>query len=684
MRPMHTLPRLAAAACLAAALVAGLAARAADVPDSKAPPQAKAWAFDAGVAPCDDFYQYVCNAWMKENPIPADQASWGRPNELVERNRETLRQILAAASADDPKRTPAERQIGDFYASCMDDKAIETKGMAALAPELARIAELKSKHDLAPLVAHLQASGADVLFGFGSEQDFKEATAILAIAGQGGMGLPDRDYYLKTDPKSVEQRNAYAAHVERMLALLGEPPAAAHADADAVLELETGLAKVALDAVSRRDPAKLYHRMGRAELAALAPGFDWDAYLAALQAPPIGQINVTEPEFFRGMDRLVAATDLARLKTYLRWQLVHEVAANSLLPAAFVDETFAFYGRTLSGAKELKPRWKRCVQLTDGALGEELGRVYVEKAFPPEAKARTQAMVQAIEHALESDVETLAWMTPPTRQQALVKLHLIANKVGYPEVWRDYGKLEIVRGDALGNLLRADAFELARQLAKIGRPVDRGEWGMSPPTVNAYYNPLMNDINFPAGFLQPPAFDLARDDAYNLGAIGLVIGHELTHGFDDEGRQFDGHGNLKDWWTPADASEFERRATCVADEYSGFTAVGDLKLNGRLTLGENVADNGGARIAFMALEARYKGEPAIDGLTPEQRFFVGGAQLNCENRTPEVERLTALTNPHSPHRYRVNGVVSNMPEFARAFGCKPGDRMVRANACRVW
>ncbi len=678
---MRTVTRIAAAvACLAAAAAPALHAAAA----SPSPqPASGGWKFDTAVSPCDDFYGYVCGVWRKENPIPADQPAWGRVNELAERNRETLRRILEAASADDPHRSADQRRIGDFYASCMDEKGIEAKGTAPLAPELERIAALKSKRELAPLVARLHAAGAGAFFGFSSEQDFKNATAVLALASQGGLGLPDRDYYLKNDAKSVEQRQSYTAHVERMLALLGEPPAAARADAAAVLEIETGLARGALDAVSRRDPAKLYHKMSRRQLAALTPSFDWNGYLAALPAPA-GEINVTEPAFFTGMDRLLATTDLPRLRSYLRWQLVH--AASPLLPAAFVDETFAFYGRTLSGAKENQPRWKRCVAMTDTALGEALGKVYVERVFPPAAKARTAAMVQAIEAALRSDISTLPWMTAATRQQALAKLQQIANKVGYPEVWRDYGGLEIQRGDALGNLLRARAFELHRQLGKIGKPVDRGEWGMTPPTVNAYYNPLMNDINFPAGFLQPPAFDLGRDDAYNLGAIGIVIGHELTHGFDDSGRQFDGHGNLENWWTPADAREFEKRSACIADQYSGYTAVGDLKLNGRLTLGENVADNGGARIAYMALEERYKGKTPerLDGLTPEQRFFVGAAELHCENRTPEIERLLALTNPHSPHRYRVNGVDSNMPEFQRAFGCKPTDPMVRANACRVW
>ena len=678
---MRSIRLTAATACLAAAFALSAAPTSAATPVDT---PASGWKFDTSVSPCTDFYRYVCGVWMKENPIPADQAAWSRGQELTDRNRATLRAILDQVSADDPHRTPTERQTGDFYASCMDEKGIEAKGAEPLKPELDRIAGLAAKRQLAPLLAQLHLEGANVLFSFASSQDFKDATQVRAIAGQGGMGLPDRDYYLKDDAKSVEQRKAYAAHVERMLALSGEPAAQAHADAAAVLSIETDLAKSALDAVSRRNPTKLYHMMGRAELAALTPSFDWDAYLAALGAPPIDRVNVTEPDFLRGVERVLQTTDLPRLKAYLRWQAVSN--ASPILPAAFVDESFAFYGKTLSGAKENQPRWKRCVAMTDGALGEALGKVYVERAFPPAAKERTQAMVAAIERAMQEDIGSLSWMTPATKEQALAKLHHLANKVGYPDVWRDYSKLQIVRGDALGNVLRSTVFESHRQLAKIGRPVDRGEWSMTPPTVNAYYNPLTNDINFPAGFLQPPAFDAGRDDAYNLGAIGAVIGHELTHGFDDQGRRFDGSGNLRDWWTPADAQEFEKRASCIADQYSGYTAVGDLKVNGRLTLGENTADNGGARLAYMALEESYKGkEPKIvDGLTPEQRFFVGSAVLNCENRSPEIERLLALTNPHSPHRYRIDGVVSNMPEFARAFQCKAGDPMVRTNACRVW
>jgi putative endopeptidase len=671
-----TVRRTAAAALLAAALSLPAA--------GAAPDGAGAWKFDTSVSPCDDFYQYVCGEWIKENPLPADQPVWSRNVELAQRNREALSRILAGVSADDPRRSPAERQIGDFYATCMDEKGIEAKGLAPLKSELDRIAALREKRELAPLLAHLHGLGSAGFFTLAAEQDFKDSATVIASLGPGGMGLPDRDDYLKDDPRRVEQRKVYAAHVGRMLELLGEPAAAARLDAAAVVEIETALARAALDAAALRDPAKRYHKMSREELAALAPDFDWGAYLAALQAPPVVQVNVAQPDYLRGFDRLLAATELPRLRAYLRWQLLN--ASATLLPAAFLDEHFGFYGRTLSGMKQMQPRARRCAAATDRALGEVLGRVYVERNFPPATKARIQTMVAEIERALEADVASLPWLAEATRAQAIAKLHLIAEKIGYPDVWRDYGRLSIVRGDALGNLQCSQAFELAHQLGKIGRPFDRGEWDTTPPTVNAYYEPKRNDVTFPAGYLQPPAFDPARDDAYNFGAIGFAIGHELTHSLDDEGRRFDGHGNLADWWTPADVREFERRAACFVDQYSAYAAVDDVHLDGRLTLGENLADNGGARVALMALAASYKGkEPRqVDGLSPEQRFFVGRAQLTCEIRRPQLARQLARIDPHAPSRYRINGVFSNMPEFQRAFHCPDGAPMVRKNPCRLW
>jgi endothelin-converting enzyme/putative endopeptidase len=637
---------------------------------------------DRGADPCVDFYQYACGGWMAANPIPPDQARWARFNELAERNRATLRDILEKAAASPADAT--DRLIGDHYAACMDEAGVETRGLAPVTPTLDRIAGLASASELPALLAELHAWGVSAFFDVGSLQDFKDATQVIAVVDQGGLGLPDRDYYLKDDPKSLELRQKYLEHVKRTFALAGDAPEAAAAAAKAVMDLETRLAKVSLERVKRRDPANIYHRTSRAELLALTPGFGWAAYLEGTGLAKVEAFNVTVPEFFKGMEAALGGAPLPDVKTYLRWQVLR--AASPLLARALVEQDFDFYGRTLTGAKELKPRWNRCVQMADRDLGEALGRRFVEATFGAQGKQRMAKLVAALERALERDVETLPWMTGATKRAALGKLRAVANKIGYPDAWRDYSKLVVKRDDALGNAQRAQAFEFARDLAKIGKPVDKKEWRMSPPTVNAYYSPLNNDINFPAGILQPPFFDNAIDDAVNFGAIGAVIGHELTHGFDDQGRKFDADGNLRDWWTEADAAEFEKRAACVAEQYGGYVAVADVKLNGRLTLGENVADNGGVRIALMALVDGLGDAAArpLDGRTPVQRFFLGYGQIWCHNRTDEVARMLAQTDPHAPGRYRVNGVVSNMPEFAAAFGCKAGQPMARENACRVW
>jgi endothelin-converting enzyme/putative endopeptidase len=641
-------------------------------------------AMDTAANPCVDFYQYACGTWMTRNPIPPDQSRWGRFDELAERNREILRDILEEASANDPGRSAVEQKIGDYYASCMDEKTINLKGTAPLQPELDRIAALASKAELADEIAHLHSTGVRAMFVFDSTQDYGDATQVIGEVDQGGLGLPDRDYYLKQDAKSVEIRRQYAAHVAKMFELLGFSPQAASAAAKVVLDLETAMAKGALDRVSRRDPHNVYHKMSRQELASITPSFAWPKYLQDIAAPPIQSLNVAVPDFFKAVESLLRSVSLEDWKTYLRWHLVHAYAP--LLPEPFVKENFNFYGQTLTGAKELRPRWKRCVDFTDRQLGEALGQKYVEKTFGPQSKQRTLQMVNELERALGRDIQELTWMTPATKEKAIQKLHEITNKIGYPDKWRDYSSVQIIRGDALGNFERADHFEFQRQIAKIGKPVDKSEWFMTPPTVNAYYDPQMNNINFPAGILQPPFFNNQADDAVNFGGIGAVIGHELTHGFDDEGRQFDGEGNLRDWWTPADAKAFESRAQCFVDEYANFTAVDDVKLNGKLTLGENTADNGGVRIALMALTADLAGKSQgkIEGFTPEQRFFLGWAQIWCENRTDQIARLMALTNPHSPGRFRVNGVLSNMPEFQKAFSCRTGQPMVRSPQCRVW
>jgi putative endopeptidase len=639
---------------------------------------------DMTANPCADFYQYACGTWMASNPIPADQSRWGIFNELADRNRAILREILEKASANDPKRSAVEQKIGDFYASCIDESAIDKLGITPLDPEMKRIDAITSKSQILPALVRLHLSGVGVFFNFSSEPDAKDSARMIADADQGGLGLPDRDYYLKNDPKSVKLREQYVAHVQKMLDLAGESHAQAAADAQAVLHIETDLAKGSLDLVSRRDPTQTYHKMSVKELAALSPSIDWPKYFAGMGAPSFTDLDVSVPAFFKALNAVLMNTSVADLKTYLRWHVLHNEAP--LLAKPFLDENFHYYGQTLTGATELEPRWKRCVEATDDDLGFALGQKYVEQAFPPDAKARVLTMVHEIEKMLGEDIQPLVWMTPATKQQALVKLQGVMNKIGYPDKWRDYSSVQIVRGQAVGNDQRATQFEVHRQLSKIGQPVDRGEWGMTPPTVNAYYNPQENNINFPAGILQPPFFDNRMDAAVNYGAIGSVMGHELTHGFDDEGRHFDAQGNLRDWWTPEDAKEFEKRAECFIKEYSAFTPVDDVHLNGKLTLGENTADNGGIHLAFMALmkSLEAKPQPKIDGFTPQQRFFLGWGQIYCENVRPERARMLAQTNPHSPGRDRVNGVLGNMPEFRDAFACHEGQPMLHAPACRVW
>jgi putative endopeptidase len=650
----------------------------------KALPHFDPTALDRSVQPCDDFYQYTCGPWIAKNPVPADRSRWGRLSELSERNQYDLRDLLDAVSKPDPKRSAIDQKIGDYYASCMDEAAIETKGLTPLKPELDRIAALKTKRDVAAALARMHAEGISALFRFGAQPDFKKASVDMAAVDQGGLSLPDRDYYLKDEARFADVRKQFPLHVQKMFELMGEPQEAASRDAQTVLAIETGLAQASLDRVKRRDPANLDHRMTRKELAALAPGFDWAAYFQTAGTPEFADLNVSWPDFFKGMNQLLDARSLDDWKVYLRWQTIR--AAAPFLPAAFVNENFNFYDKTLSGTKELRPRWKRCVEFTDRELGEALGQRYVEAKFGAEGKERMSKVVTALETALDRDIRDLSWMTDATKKRALEKRLAIANKIGYPDRWRDYSTVKIVRGDAFGNSERASEFESARDRTKIGRKVDPSEWGMTPPTVNAGYNPFENNVNFPAGILQPPFFDKSMDDAVNFGAIGAAIGHELTHGFDDQGRKFDAQGNLTDWWTEADGKEFEKRASCLADEYSGFTVAGDTHLNGRLTLGENTADNGGVRIALMALEDTLKTSPEAprDGFTPEQRFFLGWGQIWCESVTDQNAKLRAQTDPHSPGRYRVNGVVSNMPEFQKAFNCPAGSAMVRANACRVW
>ena len=637
---------------------------------------------DTGVDPCTDFFTYSCGGWLKKNPMPPDRSSWGLSSKLADDNRVLLREILEEAAAPAPDKDPVKQKIGDYYTACMDEKTIEAAGPSPLKAGLEQISGMHSKGDIARIAAGM--ANQNVLFDFQSNQDFKDSTQVIAEVDQDGLGLPDRDYYVKTDPKSVELRQAYVAHVQKMLELLGDSPSLANNEAQAVMRIETALANGSLTQVERRDPKLLYHKMTREELAAISPSFGWKKYFSETGQPDLRTLNVSAPGFFKAMDGVLQKEDLDSWKAYWRWHLVHTNAP--YLSSAFVNADFGFFGKTLSGTLELRPRWKRCVSYTDNDLGEALGQAYVQRAFPPEAKARAQEMVKQIEQALQRDIEGLDWMSPETKQKALEKLHAVANKIGYPDKWRDYSTLTIARDDEMGNVLRARAFEFHRQLAKIGKPVDRGEWGMTPPTVNAYYNPQINDINFPAGILQPPFFDPNADDAPNYGDMGATIGHELTHGFDDEGRQFDSQGNLRDWWTPEDGKQFEQRASCVSDQYSQYVAVDDIKVNGQLTLGENVADLGGLMLAYMAWQNQTRGKTLnpIDGFTPEQRFFIGYGQSWCSETRDETKRMYATIDPHSPDEYRANGVVSNTPEFQQAFHCKAGSAMVKENRCRVW
>jgi endothelin-converting enzyme/putative endopeptidase len=640
---------------------------------------------DRTADPCVNFHQFACGGWKKNNPIPSDQAIWSRFGELAERNREILRGILENA-AKAAKRDANEQKIGDYYASCLDEASINKKGIAVLKPEFDRIAALQDKAGLPTLMAHLHGQGIDGLFSFYSGADFRNAKEVIAQADQGGLSLPDRDYYLKDDAKSVELRKQFAEHVANTFKLLGDAAGKATTEATAVLDIETALAKGSMDRVERREPEKIYHKLTDQDWQALTPSFSFTRYLADLGTPAFTGLNVATPDFFKSLDTELKTVSLDDLKTYLRWHLVRSQV--QALPKAFVDEDFDFYGKTLTGTKELQARWKRCVAATDGDLGEALGHVFVDKYYPPEARERTLKMVNQLEAALHQDISELPWMSDVTKKQALVKLDAIRNKIGYPAKWRDYSALKIERGDALGNSLRANAFETHRQLAKIGKPLDKQEWQMTPPTVNAYYDPTENNINFPAGILQPPFYDFKADDALNFGGMGAVIGHELTHGFDDQGALFDPERNLKNWWTPEDEKAFKDRTQCIVDEYDQFVAVDDVHVRGRLTLGENTADNGGLRIAHMALMKSLAdaGNQAakIDGFTPEQRFFIGWGQIWCENQTPQMARLLAQNNEHSPGQYRANGVVQNMPEFQKAWGCKAGQPMVRANACHVW
>ena len=678
------------AALALSALAAFFPVLAEDTPFTELPyaPSLDTASMDRTADPCQDLYQYSCGGWMKNNPMPGDQASWSVYGKLYEDNQRFLWGLLLNSAKPDPSRNATQQKIGDFFDTCMDVDAIEKAGAEPLAADLSRIAAMKSIKELGPILGsiHAKATTGAIFFGAGVEQDAKESTQQIFAIYAGGLGLPDRDYYFKDDDKSKETRAKYVEHVAKMLELAGDTPGAAKAGAQTVMRLETAFAKASLTRVERRDPYKVYHHTAPAKLKKLAPSFDWDGYFTAIGGRPGAWLNVSEPAFFEALGARLKSESLADIKTYLRWTLVSAKA--DYLSKAFVDERFAFYRGYLRGVKETQPRWKKCVGWVDRGLGEALGKEFVDRVFPPENKVKAIAMTDLIVAAMKARIQGLDWMSDQTKKQALEKLAKVRNKVGYPDVWRDYSKLTIKRGDFFGNATRAIVFENDRQMAKIGKPVDRGEWGMTPPTVNAYYNPSMNDINFPAGVLMPPLYDLKLDDAPNYGNTGSTIGHELTHGFDDEGRQFDGDGNLRDWWTKKDGDEFEKRANCVRDQYSSYVIVDDIKLNGKLTSGEDIADLGGTILAWVAWKEATKGLKleSIDGLTPEQRFFVGLAQWACENERDENLRVMAATNPHSPGKYRINGSVANIPEFAEAFQCKTGSALRKKpkDVCKAW
>jgi endothelin-converting enzyme/putative endopeptidase len=673
-----------------AAIVAGaaMAAGAQDAPTTTFPytPGLDVNSMDRSADPCNDFYQYACGGWLKNNPIPPDQAKWSVYGKLYQDNQRFLWGILDSLAKNTAGRNATQQKIGDYFAACMDEAAVEKLGAAPLKAYLDRIEGMKSKRELGAVLAqlHLDTGDAGTFFGTGSNQDFEASTQVITFVAAGGLGLPDRDYYTKDDARSKEIRDKYVAHVARVFQLLGDAQEVAAKNAATVMDMETVLAKASLTRVDKRDPYKLFHKMDGKGLRALTPSLDWDAYLAGLGIARVDTFNVTEPEFFKAFERELGARSLADLKTYMRWHMAKESAP--FLSSAFVNENFEFFSKTLRGVPQLRPRWKRCVTLVDGQLGEALGQEFVARAFSPKLKDDTLRMTKRIEEAMREDIRTLDWMSEATKKRAVEKLETIVNKIGYPDKWRDYSSVDVKRGDFFGNVRRAQVFESRRDLAKIGKPLDRGEWLMTPPTVNAYYNAQMNDINFPAGVLQPPLYDPKMDDAPNYGNTGGTIGHELTHGFDDQGRQFDAQGNLKDWWGPEDGKKFEERAQCIADQYAQYVIVDDIRINSKLTLGEDVADVGGLILAWMAWKAETAGKALADreGMTPEQRFFVGYAQWACENDRPENLRVKALTDPHSPGKYRVNGLVVNMPEFEKAFSCKPGSAMVSAKRCRVW
>jgi putative endopeptidase len=643
---------------------------------------------DRSVSPCDNFFKFANGGWIEAHPIPPAYPRWGTFDQLRDNNEEILHQILEEAAKDKTAASGSNLQkIGDFYASCMDETGIEAAGAKPLDAEFQRIAALKNVEDLQAEAARLQRVGVRALFRLDAAQDYKDSAQVIAVARQGGLGLPDRDYYTKDDEKSKQLRADYLQHVTNMFKLLGDSDATAAAEAKTVMDIETSLAKSSMTRVESRNPDNTYHKMPIAEASQITPHFAWMSFLDGVGAPRVADLNIAQPDFFKELDAVLVAVPLDDWKIYLRWHLIHNAA--SALSSKFVDENFNFYGRKLQGTQEILPRWRRCVQSTDQQLGEALGQFYVQRAFPPEAKAKAVAMVKNLMAALRDDLATLDWMSPATRKQATVKLDAIMIKIGYPDKWRDYSAYRVDRGPYIENVRRGSAFAVAHDMSEIGKPVDRTEWGMTPPTVNAYYNSSMNEIVFPAGILQPPFYDPNRDDAMNYGGIGAVIGHEMTHGFDDQGAKFDAQGNLKNWWTAEDLANFKTRGDCIQKQFDSFEVEPGLHENGKLVEGESIADLGGLTIAYAALQKSMEGKPAppaIDEFTPEQRFFLAFAQIWAGSERAEYARMIVATNPHPLNRFRTNGPLSNMPLFAKAWGCSANSAMVRPEAlrCRIW
>jgi putative endopeptidase len=652
----------------------------------KAPVSFDLSAIDKTADPCTDFYAYVCGNWKKNNPIPPDQVRWGRFNELAERNNYLLYSDLKAA-ADSP-RTPLQKKYGDYFAACMNVELADKLDAKPIEPALKTIAAWKDKKTTASLLGEMEEKyGQGLFFDFSSGQDQKDSTQQIGELDQAGLGLPDRDYYLNDDERSKKLRTQYVEHVTKMFTLLGDTPEQAATEAKDVMTIETALAQGSMSRVDRRTPANVYHVMTIAELQALTPDFDWKVFLAANRQGNLKAVNVIAPSFFKAMNEQLGTADITALKSYMRWHTVHRFAPN--LSNAFVQENFNFYAATLAGQTELAPRWKRCTAATDRALGEAVGQDWVARNFPPAAKDNMEKLVHALEAALDEDIKQLDWMSDTTKVEAKKKLDAFRDKIGYPEKWRDYSSVVIKRDDPVGNAQQISLFNDRRSLDKIGQPVNEKEWSMTPPTVNAYYNSAMNDINFPAGILQPPFYDFKMDPAVNFGGIGVVIGHEMTHGFDDHGSQYDPKGNVRSWWTDEDKKKFDERTDCEVKEYGAFEVAPGQTLNGKLTLGENTADNGGLHIAYAALMATLAKEGVdpttkTDGYTAAQRYFIGFGQVWCENTREQAARLRAKTDPHSSGMWRVNGSVQNFDEFGKAFGCKAGQPMTPVNACRVW